>query len=172
MTRFSRPASGRPCGANDPLGRRAPPLTPVGPWRLQTTRAEGRRRGRSVILGDRRSEFRPHLAAHRHENGHDDGGERQAHQTSHEPAHRHSAIPNTRLDCRKLLISYRGSARFISSRQKGHVVAGQRHRCPSGAGRRPHRNSQNQNSMTCPAKAARSTTAANLHLRPRMTARI
>ena len=105
MTRFSRSASGRPRAANDALRRSASPLTPVGPRRLQATRAEGARLGCSVILGDRRSEFRPHLAAHSHENGHNHGGERQAHQTSHKPAHGHSGIPNTRPDCRKLLIS-------------------------------------------------------------------
>src|SRR5262249_33256331 len=45
--------------------------------------------------------------------------------------------PNTRPDCRQLLISYRGTARFISGRQKGHVVAERRRRCPSGADRPP-----------------------------------
>ena len=88
-----------PCGANDPLGWSVPPLTPVGPWRLQTTRTECWRRGCRALLGDRRGEFRPHLAAHSHENNHNDGGERQAHQTSHKPAHRHSGIPNSRADC-------------------------------------------------------------------------
>jgi len=83
-------------GANDPLGRSVPPLTPVGPWRLQTTRTECWRRGCRALFGDRRGELRPHLAAHSHENGHNDGGERQAHQTSHKPAHRHPDIPNSR----------------------------------------------------------------------------
>lgn len=90
---FLRSASGRPCGAKDPLGRRASPLTPVGPRRLQATRAEGWRRGCRLILGDRRSEFRPHFAADSHDNGHNNGGEHQAHQTSHKSAHRHSDIP-------------------------------------------------------------------------------
>jgi hypothetical protein len=91
--RFLRFALDRPCGANDPLSRRAPPLTPVGPRRLQTTRAEGWRRGYGLILGDRRSEFRPHFAADSHDNGHNNGGEHQAHQTGHKSAHRHSDIP-------------------------------------------------------------------------------
>jgi hypothetical protein len=137
MTRFSRSALGRPRAANDALRRSAPPLTPVGPRRLQATRGEGARLGCSAILGDRRSEFRPHLAADRDENDHNDGGEGQAHETSHKSAHRHSGIPNTCPDCRKLLISYRGTARFISGRQKGHVVAERRHRCQSGADRPP-----------------------------------
>src|SRR5262249_23858707 len=44
--------------------------------------------------------------------------------------------PNTRRGCRKLLISHRGRARFISGRQQGHVVAERRHPCPNGNGRR------------------------------------
>jgi hypothetical protein len=142
--RFSRFASGRPRAANDPLYRGGPPLTSIGPRRLQTTRAEGRRRGCRVILGDRRSEFRPHFAAHTHENGHDGGGERQtAIQIS----------PNSRPDARKLLIAHRGAARFISGRQKGHVVAERRHRCPRrDAGRPTSGRRQNRSSMECTAK--------------------
>src|SRR5262249_49720872 len=93
MSKILRFALGRPWGANDPLGRMAPPLPPVGPRRLQTTRAEGWRRGCRLILGARRSEFRPHFAADSHDNGHNNGGEHQAHQTSHQSAHRHSDIP-------------------------------------------------------------------------------
>src|SRR5215470_16030283 len=97
--RFSRFASDRPRATNDPLRRNGPPLTSIGPRRLQTTRTECWRRGCRALLGDRWGEFRPHLAADSHENGHNDGGERQPHQTSHKPAHRHADISNSRAEC-------------------------------------------------------------------------
>ena len=149
--RFLRSASGRPCGAKDPLGRRASPLTPVGPRRLQATRAEGWRRGCRLILGDRRSEFRPHFAADSHDNGHNNGGEHQAHQTSHKSAHRHSDIPKP-ANTRTLLIAHRGGARFVSTRQKGHVVAERRHRHPSRNGGRPTSERLQPGSIKCTTK--------------------
>ena len=163
-----RGASGRPCGANDPLGRRAPPLTPVGPRRLQTTRAEGWRRGCRLILGDRRSEFRPHFAADSHDNGHNNGGEHQAHQTSDKSAHRHSDVPKAGQHPRPTdRPSWRREVHFPQAKRpcRGRTTAP-----TSGPERWPAHVGTPSNEVRW--NAPRSATATSLRLRPHMSARI
>src|SRR5262249_53183671 len=112
------------------------PLTPVGPRRLQTTRAEGWRRGCRLIFGDRRSEFRPHFAA-------DSPTTMTTTAASTKPTKPATSLHTdiqTSLkpaNTRNLLIAHRGAARFIPRRQKGHVVAERRRRHPSRNGGRP-----------------------------------